>query len=83
MPENPDVTNGLWLEGEDGLYILPLDGDEIIGPDDATADTLMQMWQEHDNPHDIPVEECMVFLGLARVPDNLKRWDPQDGYYHA
>ena len=80
---DPDVLGGLWLVSDTGnLYILPLNGDEVIGPDDQTADSLMRLWQDLDTPHDIP-EEKYEALGLTRVADTLKRWNPVDGYYHA
>lgn len=85
--EDPDVTNGLWLESEDhGLYIIPSDDttdhDEIVGPDDETADALMQLWIEFTAACDIPAERYEA-LGLTKVDDCLKRWNIVDGYYHA
>ena len=82
-----DALDGLWLESEDGeLYILPTDTlgshDEVIGPDDQTADRLMEVWCRFSDPHSIP-EDRLEELGLTRVADALKRWSPQDGYYHA
>lgn len=85
--EDPDVTNGLWLESEDrDLYILPVDdgGDheEIVGPDDETSGALYELWIEFTDPRDIPAERYEA-LGLTKVDDCLKRHNPVDGYYHA
>lgn len=90
--EDPDVTNGLWVETADrSLFILSTDEhgnhDEIVGPEDtdeniAIIDALMVLWRKHDDPHEIPDEEIEA-LGLTKVQDVLKRWGPADGYYHA
>ena len=80
-----DVMQGTWLvHDETGiLYIIPADHlgtyDEIIGPDDENSDILMQLWREWG---------CIIPDGIlegvfTEVSDALKRWSPEDGYYHA
>ena len=79
-----DVMHGTWLVHDETrvLYIIPADDatlDAIIGPDDESAEILMQLWREWG--YIIPK---VILEGVfTEVSDDLKRWSPEDGYYNA
>lgn len=74
------IMEGEWYLSEDGtLYILPMYGDEILGPDDENKRTLTR----HYIDNDLDVEYLRDKHGLSNVPTILKRFSPQDGYYTA
>ncbi len=81
-----DHLDGLWVEKDGMIYILPKgEGyDEVWGPDDEDADALMGLWQQvgTDPQNEITVAQVEA-LGFTVVADALKRWGPLDGYYHA
>ena len=80
--EDECLWEGDWFEdGEGCLYIVPLPGvvAETEGLDGEILDEINRRCRDHDQLTDADVEE----LGLVRIPDVLKRWTPEDGYYHA
>jgi hypothetical protein len=94
---SPDETieNGLWLETDDAMWIVPTrDGGEIEGCDDIRfkdTDTcfdgryitdVLNEWCRNSETG-MPTREQVESVGLRIVPDVLKRFNPQDGYYHA
>lgn len=73
------VFDGEWFIDEEGsVYILPIDGDEVVGPDDDVSEELMKLWKT-DNL-DVGYLDR---LGLSSVPSSLKRFTPEDGYFTA
>jgi hypothetical protein len=81
------LEKGIWVVHPDGdWWIIPDGVAEIEGPDTPMIDKLNALCRQYDpngeNVHLIPVEE-FTKLGLYKIPDTLKRFDVQDGYYHA
>jgi len=77
-----DLINGEWFEDEDGyFYIIPQKGIvcESVGPDNETEDELNRLMEANG---EITAEDCDR-LGLTRIGEMLKRFDEEDGYYHA
>lgn len=71
-----------WFEDGDGfLFIVPRPEvvAEIDGPDGAMIDELNAACRDHEQITDADCDR----LGLVRVDDALKRFDPETGYYHA
>jgi hypothetical protein len=71
-----------WFEDGDGmLYIVPRPHivAEIDGSDGPLLDAMNAACRDHDQ---LTGADCSR-LGLSRVDDVLKRFDPFDGYYHA
>ena len=90
--EEPCKEKGHWyVSDENGmLYIVPNDkygSAEIDGPDDDILDALNAAYREADtNGTDfdrIDAEAIAQRLGLSVIPDVLKRFDSESGYYHA
>lgn len=80
---SPDWENGQWLVHEDGrLYILPLNGDEVEGPDDNLGDQIMRVWIDFIGEEALSERQAEA-LGLTIVDAALKRFDPSIGYYSA
>lgn len=78
------LEDGDWYEDAEGmLYIIPAFGAvaEIEGPDGETCDLLNGLCRAHQKKN--PPAHEVEALGLKYVPDFLKRFDPQAGYYHA
>ena len=76
------LTEGFWFVDEDGnLYIIPQKGvvAESEGPDTDLCDELGRLVEEHG---EVPVD-AWDRLGVAPVPEILKRFDPWWGYYNA
>lgn len=76
------LLNADWFDDEEGnLYIVPLP--EVVaeceGPDNETMDKINACCRDHDR---LTHEDCDK-LRLTRVMDILKRFNSQDGYYHA
>lgn len=75
-----DWENGQWLVSTAGaLYIIPIDGDQVEGPDDENADRILQALDGRDRLQEHEASD----LELTIVPDVLKRFDNQIGYYNA
>lgn len=71
-----------WFDDESGsLYIVPRPEvvAEIEGPDGDLLDAMNAACRDHA---EITAADC-TRLGLTRVDDVLKRFNPHDGYYHA
>jgi hypothetical protein len=71
-----------WFDDADGmLFIVPRPEvvGEIDGPDGPLLDAMNAACRDHD---EITDQDCER-LGLVRVDDVLKRFNPVDGYYHA
>lgn len=71
-----------WFDDQDGfLYIVPRP--EVVaeneGPDGPLIDAMNAACRDHAELTD---EDCRR-LGLTRVDEVLKRFNPIDGYYHA
>lgn len=76
------LENADWFEDEeDNLYVVPLPGvvAECEGPDNRHMDAINAICRTRGRLSDADCER----LGLTRIPDILKRFSPQDGYYHA
>jgi hypothetical protein len=72
-----DVFDSTWYATGNGtLYIVG--PDEVDGPDDLNASRLARGCREG-----LDLDEIAEDRGLTRVPDALKRWTPEDGYYTA
>lgn len=79
---DPAVFDGLWLMGNQGrLYLCG--GDEIDGFDGPTLDALNTFFREGGTEDDLADNELLDERGLTVVPNVLKRWTPEDGYYSA
>ena len=71
-----------WFDDANGiLFIVPRPDvvAEIEGPDGPLLDAMNAACRDHG---EITDEDCER-LGLLRVDDVLKRFNPVDGYYHA
>ena len=76
------LGQGDWFDDREGfLYIVPMSNvvSDCEGPDNETMDAINAACRDHDRLTDADVER----LGLIRIPDGLKRFDSQSGYYHA
>ena len=79
-----DLWNGdWWLDENNMLYIIPqLESnlDEVYGGDGY----MLEMMQAIRNVYNImPDEKELEQYGLKRVPESLKRFSDDDGYYTA
>lgn len=77
------LENGMWFEDEHGnLYIVPTPdaGAEIEGPDGPIIEQLNLICRENGG---IVTIEDGERLGLTYIHDFLRRFDPDNGYYHA
>lgn len=73
------LEDGDWFEDEQGLlYIVPTNA-ECEGPANDTMDKIIALCKDHGRLTD---EDCET-LNLTRIPNVLKRFNPEDGYYHA
>lgn len=80
--QDPDWMEGQWLVDEEGaLYIVPRNGDGVEGPDEDVSDTVLGMLR--DNHADRLDEALIAVMGMTEVPDVLKRFSPEIGYYSA
>ena len=81
--ESDDWMNGQWLTADDdgSLYIIPIDGDGVEGPDDEIAAAILK--DLRDSGADEIQEDRAEELGLTIVADGLKRFDPDTGYHTA
>ena len=71
-----------WFDDPAGmLFVVPQPDTvpEIEGPDGALLDKMNAACRDHGELTDQDCER----LGLMRVDDVLKRFSPEDGYYHA
>jgi hypothetical protein len=76
------IMDADWFDDAQGfLFIVPQKDvvAEIEGPDGPILDAMNAACQDHG---EITEEDC-TRLGLTRVSDILKRFSPEDGYYHA
>ncbi len=70
----PEYFNGDWFIDKDwSLYIVPTNEGEIDGPDNELCERLLNAYKDG----------IKAIVGLQRIPECLKRFDPQDGYFHA
>ena len=75
-----NVFCGDWFVDTEGfLYIIPLDDQEIEGPDGEVLDKLTAIVREYGVVLDEEAEE----LGIIPVASMLKRFSEEDGYYNA
>lgn len=67
-----------WFEDREG-YLYIVGEDEIFGPDNEMADKIGRALDEG------VMEEFVnkYIEGLEYVPHVLRRFNPQDGFYHA
>ena len=88
------LGRGLWVEDPDrSLWIIPnskyglaeIEGTwEIVLSDGRNVlDELNRDCRESQTPDGFPTQAQIQSLGLAVIPDFLKRFNPWDGYYHA
>lgn len=83
------IERGHWYLGGRVLYIVPhpCDGHaEIVGPDDETIAALNTIYRKADAqvPFDeMNTESISKDLDLLVVPDALKRFDHETGYFSA
>jgi hypothetical protein len=71
-----------WFDDRDGfLFIVPRPEivAEVEGPDGPLLDAINAACRDHD---ELTEQDCER-LGLLRVDEALKRFNPVDGYYHA
>jgi hypothetical protein len=76
--------NGQWVEDDDGfLYIIPVAEEEagVEGPDNAMCDQLEELHAQFAGECLSP--SLLAAMGLHEIPDHLKRFSPEEGYYHA
>jgi hypothetical protein len=76
------LMNADWFDDQNGfLFIVPRPEivAEIEGPDGPLLDAMNAACRDHNELTDQDCER----LGLLRVDDVLKRFNPVDGYYHA
>lgn len=82
----PELENGHWYLDDEGLlYIVPNDLHgiaEIEGPDGDTMDELNARYRKAGFEN-INTEELAKALDLDFIPDVLRRFDPQSGFYTA
>jgi hypothetical protein len=80
--ESPDWENGQWLVDEEGvLYILPIDGDQVEGPDGELVDRILATLRASGS--DVLSEDEMAALGVQEISRVLKRFSADTGYYSA
>jgi len=80
--ESEDWENGQWLSDDEGiLYIVPIDGDDVEGPEDDVAGAILKELRETGS-EEIGAARAAE-LGLMVVPAHLKRFDPDIGYHTA
>jgi hypothetical protein len=78
----PWLRDGVWYEDSAGaLYIVPGAGviADCEGPDNAMMDAIISAEEGEGELR----AETLKHLGLIVIPDVLKRFDPEYGYYHA
>lgn len=80
------LAKGHWyIDGEGFLYIVPDDRygiEECAGPDNATMDALNALYRENAFDSVVP-SEVATQLELDFVPDVLRRFDEESGFYSA
>ena len=77
-----DLVNGEWFEDAHGyLYIIPQKGTtcDSEGPDNETEYALNRLMEENG---EITEGDCER-LKVTKIGEMLKRFDEEDGYYHA
>ena len=79
----PGFESGHWYTSEGILYIVPNAEAEIEGPDDNILERLNTIYREAASFEDVNPYDVASELGLEVIPDPLKRFDPEIGYYHA
>lgn len=80
--EAPEWENGQWLVDEEGeLYVIPLNGDGVEGPDEDICDTIVGMLR--DAHADLLDENGIRLMGMTEVSPALRRFSPEIGYHSA
>ena len=84
--EVPSLEHGHWYTDDDGaLFIMP-DPQyglcDSVGPDDVNAETLTHLYSKTAFDKLDP-NEVSRNHGLTAIPNVLKRFDPQIGYFTA
>jgi hypothetical protein len=84
--QSEGLEKGHWfVDHDDFLYIIPDDRyglEESAGPDNATMDALNALYRETAFDA-IDPSELAGRLGLSYIPDVLRRFDPESGFYTA
>lgn len=84
--QSEGMEKGHWYTDEnDFLYIVPDDRygiEESAGPDNATMEALNAVYRETAFAALDPFEVASR-LGLSFIPDVLRRFDPESGFYSA
>lgn len=83
--ETPGFGQGShwYVDDRDQLYIVPDAEAEIEGPDTETLQALNKVYREATSFLAVNPEGVAEKLGLEVIPDVLKRFDPDTGYYRA
>jgi len=80
------LQNGHWyVDGEGFLYIVPDDRygiEECAGPDNTTMDALNALYRETAFDSVNP-SEVAIRMGLDFIPEMLRRFDRESGFYTA
>lgn len=80
--ESDEWMDGQWLADDDGsLYIIPIDGDGVEGPDDDVAAAILKDLRVSGEEE--ITEDRAAELGLTIVAPSLKRFDADTGYHTA
>ena len=81
----PDYDQGQWLEDRYGyLYIVPnslFGSAETLGPDNIMMDKIVAASRR--GPKGYVTQAMRRKLRLVEIPFELRRFSPEDGYYHA
>lgn len=78
------LEDGVWIKDQEGnLYLVSGGVDDIVGPNTDTLDKLNALCREQNGDVRRISHETLKKLGLTIVPDSLKRFTPENGYYHA
>jgi hypothetical protein len=78
-----EVYDAPWYVGADSRTLYIVGPDETEGPDDEIADALDAHCRDHGDAYQDLLDAAAEALGLTRMPDALKRFTPEDGYYGA
>lgn len=72
-----------YLDEEGRLYIVPSVDAEIEGPESDVLDALNKVYRDAPHFSSVNPEEVAEELAIEVIPDVLKRFDPDVGYYRA
>jgi len=76
--EQAVIDKGTWLiSTTDDLYIVSDEWDSVFGPDEEIVDSITEHLRKGE------LSEAMRKNELDLVPQSLRRFDPEIGYYTA